>query len=159
MSVKTYEPHKSSIGSLDANIAALLVYVISAIVSFIPYVQFAAFVVPIIFLYQEKSSELVRFHARQALALYLVTSIISIIMNIIMWVSVASFVAAPTLENALGAYGALASLWWISFIVGIVGLIILIFAILAMVNAYKYKEYSIPFFGDLGQKLAGKIGM
>ena len=154
MSVKTYEQHKSSIGGMDANLAALLVYVISAVVSFIPYLQFVAFVVPIIFLYQEKSSDLVRFHARQAFALYLVTSIVSIIMNIIMWASIASFAINP-----LGAYSALAGLWWISFIVGIVGLIILIFAILAMINAYKYKEYAIPFFNDLGNKLAGKIGM
>jgi Predicted membrane protein len=154
MSVKTYEQHKSSIGGMDANLAALLVYIISAIVSFIPYLQFVAFVVPIIFLMQEKDSELVKFHARQAFALYLVTSIVSIIMNVIIWASAASFMANP-----LGAYNALAGLGVLSLIVGIVGLIILIFAIMAMINAYKYKEYAIPFFNDLGNKLAGKIGM
>lgn len=153
MSLKTYEPHKSSLGSMDANVMALLCYVIAAVISFIPYVQFVAWLVPLYIYKKETNSELVKFHAIQAFALYLVSAIISLILNIIIWTTTVATIASG-FSIGFGAFGAAVVL---STIVGIISLIFLIFAIITIIKAYKYEEYSIPFFGNLSQKFAAKI--
>ena len=147
--LKTYEPHKSSIGGMDANIAALLAYLIAIIMNFISGAQWFAWIVPLIFFLMEKDSMLVKFHAAQAFVLGVIGAIIYIILSIITF---ATFTSVAGWGFALsGGY------WAIVAISVVVSIIIAIFEILAMINAYKYKEYSIPWIGGLAEKFAAKM--
>ena len=157
--MKVYEPHKSSIGNMDANVMALLTYVSAIILSFIPFVQYVSWLLPLIFFYMEKNSTLVKFHALQAFALFLVSAIIDVIINVIVAIAGASTAAAIAsdpydLNSYFGAWAGVAAA---SVIVGIIGLVFLIFGIIAMVRAFKYEEYAMPVFGKLAAKFAGKF--
>lgn len=155
MSLKTYEPHKSSIGGMDANIAALLAYLIAIIMNFIGGAQWFAWIVPLIFFLIEKESMLVKFHAAQAFVLAVVGAIIYIILSIISSAIAWSYVGSVlSTGNPFAFAGGLIAITAISVVIGI---IIAIFEILAMVNAYKYKEYTIPWIGGLAQKFAEKM--
>jgi uncharacterized membrane protein len=153
MSLKTYEPHKSSIGGLDANIAALLAYLVALILNFIPGAHWFTWLVPLVFFFLEKSSMLVKFHAAQAFVLGVIGAIIYIILDIISsaiaWSSVTSWLT--------GGWGFAGGLVATAAIGAVVGILIAIFEILAMVNAYKYKEYSIPWIGGLAEKFSAKM--
>jgi uncharacterized membrane protein len=153
MSLKTYEPHKSSIGGLDANIAALLAYLVALILNFIPGAHWFTWLVPLIFFFIEKNSMLVKFHAAQAFVLGVIGAIIYIILDIIStaiaWSSVTSWLT--------GGWGFTGGIVAVSIIAAIVGILIAVFEILAMVNAYKWKEYSIPWVGGLAEKFSSKV--
>ena len=153
MSLKTYEPHKSSIGGMDANIMALLAYLVALILNFIPGAHWFTWLVPLIIFFLEKDSMLVKFHAAQAFVLGAIGAIIYIILDIIStavaWSSVSSLLT--------GSWGFVGGLWAVAVIGTIIGIIIAIFEILAMINAYKYKEYSIPFIGGLAEKFSAKM--
>lgn len=157
--MKVYEPHKSSIGNLDANVMALLTYVSAIILSFIPFVQYVSWLLPLIFFYMEKNSNLVKFHAIQAFALFLVSAIIDIIINVIVGIAGAATAASIAsnpydLNSYFGAWAGVAAA---SVVIGIIGLVFLIFGILAMVKAYKYEEYAMPVFGKLAEKFSSKF--
>lgn len=150
MSIKTYEPHKSSLGGLDANIMALLAYVIAIILNFIPFIQWVAWIAPLIIYLQEKDSQLVKFHAAQAFVLGLIGAVIYIIMNIITW---ATFSSLSGIAYYLGGGFA------VTAVIGtIVGILIAIAEIIAMINAYQNKEWSIPIIGGLAEKFKEKVG-
>ena len=153
MTMKTYEPHKSSIGGMDANIMALLTYVIAIILNFISGVQVFAWIVPLIIYFVEKDSMLVKFHAAQAFVL----GVFGAIIYLIIWIVTAIFFssAAGLYSFLAGGAGGYYALLAISVVISI---IIAIFEIISMINAYKYKEYSIPFFGGLAEKFKEKFG-
>lgn len=157
--MKVYEPHKSSIGNMDANVMALLTYVSAVILSFIPFVQYVSWLLPLIFFYMEKNSTLVKFHALQAFTLFLIFAIIDVIVNIIAAIATAATAAAIAsnpydLNSYFGAWAGVAAA---GIIMGIIGLIFLIFGIIAMVKAYKYEEYAMPVFGKLAAKFSSKL--
>lgn len=149
MSLKTYEPHKSSIGGMDANVMALLTYIIAIILNFISGAQWFAWIVPLIILIMEKNSMLVKFHAAQAFVLGVIGAIIYIILTIITWSVFAS--------AGLWAFGLGGGYLAVVAISVVISILIAIFEILAMINAYKYKEYSIPFIGGLAEKFSAKM--
>ena len=155
MELKTYEPHKSSIGGMDANVLALLVYVIAVIFNFIGGLHWFAWVVPLIFFYIEKDSQLVKFHAAQAFVLGVVSAIIYIILDIISTAVAWSYVGNLLSGNAIGFFG---GFWVIAIISIIVAVVLAIFEIIAMSNAYKYKEYNIPLIGGLAEKFKAMAG-
>ncbi len=156
MSLKTYEPHKSSIGGMDANIAAFLAYLISLIMLLIGGAHWFAWILPLIFFLMEKNSMMVKFHAAQAFVLAVVAAVIFIILDAISWSitwsAVGSFWATGNLLAAAGGWVA------VTVIAVIVTIVIVIFEILAMINAYKYKEYNIPWIGGLAEKFSAKFG-
>lgn len=154
MSLRTYEPHKSSLGGTDANIMALLAYLIAIILNFIPGAHWFAWIVPLIIYLMEKDSQLVKFHAAQAFVLSAVGAILYIILDAInaaIWVGSAAFWLS-------GSWGAAAAG---SIIIGlisiVIAIIIAIFEILAMINAHKYSEYNIPFIAGLAEKFREKV--
>ncbi len=146
-------PHKSSIGNLDANIVALLVYLAGGILAGIPIIGWVLWLAPLVVFILEKQSSFVRFHALQALLLcavyfVVVTLIGGILVSVTQvrigfgWGSVPS-----TASIAIG---------WIFFIISI-GLWAL--EIYALYNAYMYKMFKIPFIGNLAEKYSNtKIG-
>lgn len=151
------QPHKSSIG-MDANIWAMLVYIITIILSWIPVVQYVAWLFPLVIYLTEKDSGFVKFHAIQAVAIYVVGAIVFIIMNVISAIITASF-ALSAVTNPLGifgaGYGALAGAMAVSVIGGVIGLLLTILSVIALIRAYQYEEYKVPVLGGFADKLAG----
>ena len=160
---KIYQPHKSSLGGLDANVLALLTYLAASIVSFIPGLKYVAWLAPGLIYLLEKSSKLVKSHAAQALTINIVGSVFQIILKIIALIvtAIVRKTAKPSdiydLWDFYGnkGYAAVATVGTIFFFLSLaVSIVILVFEILAMVNAYKYSEYKIPIIGSLAEKIA-----
>lgn len=127
MAKGNYSPHQSSIANMDANIMAVLTYVLPVIAAYLPIVWRIAWLIPILIFFMEKESNLVKFHAMQSVVLYVARVII---------ISILSFI--PLLGGLAG------------FIVGIIFTII---AIVAVIGAFNYEEFRIPFIGDLVARL------
>lgn len=62
--MKTYLPHKSSLGNISANIIAMIIYL-----AFIPFSYFA-FAMALVIYFVEQNSGLIKFHAVQAMSLW-----------------------------------------------------------------------------------------
>lgn len=145
MENKIYEPHKSSIGGLDANLMALIAYLGGAVLGFIPGVKYVAFLVPIIIYLIEKDSQFVKFHAMQSILLSVVGVVLSIIIAII-----SAIVISVNVYAGIGAAYALIVIAWI------ITIVFLVFFIIAAIKAYKYELYKMPLIGKWAEKIAIK---
>jgi len=145
MENKIYEPHKSSIGGLDANLMALIAYLGGAVLGLIPGVKYVAFLVPIIIFILEKDSEFVKFHAMQSILLSVVGLIFAIIIAII-----SAILVATMSYGALGAFSIILIITWL------ISIALLVFFIIAAVKAYKYQIYKMPLIGNIAAKIAIK---
>lgn len=140
-------PHRSSLGGINANVLAMLAYLASAVVSFIPVLRYLSWFAPLILFFLEKESGFVRFHAMQAFLLNVLGTVLSIVMAIVGGImGVGVWLSFGLLA---GGYAVLAI---ISFLLG---LVILICAIVALVKAYGYVAYPIPVLGPLAARLSG----
>ncbi|WP_346913070.1 DUF4870 domain-containing protein [Clostridium sp.] len=145
-----YEPHKSSIGNIDANVMALIAYGAAIVVIFIPGIKIIAWLAPIVIYILEKDSNFVKFHAMQAFLINIVGIIFSSIIFMIIGGSLGLMFFRPL------AYGAIGTILLSAIITGIVAIVITIFEIISMVKCYEYKEYEIPFIGIMARKIAHK---
>ena len=148
MAATIVDPHKSSIGGLDANIMALIAYVGGAVIGWIPVLRYFAWLVPIVIFFMEKSSKFVKFHAAQASLLNVVGAVLSFIVYILL----------GGIIRAANPYAALGTLAIVGLLITIISILITIFSIIAVINAYKYKLYYIPIIGKLAEKLSAKMG-
>lgn len=137
-----YEPHKSSIGNLDANVVALIAYLGSTILGLIPGVKYVAFLVPIIIFFIEKDSKFVKFHAMQAILLSVAAFILTIVIGIIAGILLVA--------GSFVGYSIFLALVWI------VAIAILVISIIAAVKSYKYEIYKLPLIGKWAEKIALK---
>lgn len=156
MNNQVYEPHKSSIGGVDANVMALLAYIASIVICWIPGIRYFAWLVPLVFFLVEKQSKFVKFHAMQSFILNVVCAVLAFLLSVV----VGGIVTATLVRSyAYGyAYSSLGLLGVISFLTAAIGVVITVFAIIAMVKAYGYKEYHIPLIGGLAEKMVEKFG-
>ncbi|WP_346928505.1 DUF4870 domain-containing protein [Clostridium sp.] len=145
-----YEPHKSSIGDIDANVMALIAYGAAIVVIFIPGIKIIAWLAPIVIYILEKDSNFVKFHAMQAFLINIVGIIFSSIIFMIIGGSLGLMFFRPL------AYGAIGTILLSAIITGIVAIVITIFEIISMVKCYEYKEYEIPLIGIMARKIAHK---
>lgn len=114
--MRKYEPHRSSLG-MDANLLALLVWVGGTILAWMNLGVLSP-LVPIVIMYVEKDSSMVRYHAVQATALMIFTAL-------------ANFVLAITIIGII--------------FIPIVNIILLIFSLIAAIRAWHYETYELPF--------------
>lgn len=114
--MRKYEPHRSSLG-MDANLLALLVWVGGTILAWMNLGVLSP-LVPIVIMYVEKDSSMVRYHAVQATALMIFTAL-------------ANFVLAITIIGII--------------FIPIVNIILLIFSLIAAIRAWRYETYALPF--------------
>jgi len=154
MAAAFVNPHKSSLGNMDANVLALLAYLATGIIGWIPYLGYVAWLVPLLIYFLEKQSWFVRFHAMQAFLLNIVNSLISFVLTVI----VGGIITASAINNYENAMGAIATVAGITVFVTIISLVFTIFAIIALVNAYQYKVYKIPVIGGIAEKIAAGKG-
>ena len=140
------EAHKSSLG-MEANIAALIIFAAMVVVSWIPYLKWVAWAVPLVFFFLEKDSKFVRFHAVTALAIGAVSAGISLIFQIITWTLIPR--AVFSLVGMASSLGMLAFLGAISTIIG---LAITVLTVYMMIMANGYNQVELPLIGPLAQK-------
>ena len=151
MSSPISEPHKSSIGNVDANVMALIEYLLTTIAGFIPVIGYVAWLAPLVLFYVEKESTFVKFHAMQAFVLQACGSVLGFLVSVVLG-------GIVTVISMLGAsYIAYVAAGALSVLSVVVMLAVAAFAILAMVKAYGYKEYSIPLIGKLSEKIGERL--
>lgn len=121
MSSKDYGPHQSSIANTDANIVALLAYILPCILTYIPLIGHAAWLIPLIIFLIEKDSQFVKFHSMQAFLLTIVSTIVGFFTHIIL----------------------------IGIIARCLMIVITILALVALFKAYNYKKFEIPVIGNI----------
>jgi len=146
MKTTPVQPHKSSLG-MDANIAAVLIYAAMIVIGWIPYIGWIAWAVPIVFYVLEKQSKFVKFNAITALIVGIVRAVISIILQIFIWI------LTPTLLTGVG----LALLGLLGLISIIIGLAITLAIVYLIVMAYGYKQVEIPGIGPIATKLSESL--
>ncbi|WP_303791146.1 DUF4870 domain-containing protein [Anaerotruncus colihominis] len=149
--MNTYQPHRSSLGGLDANIMALLCYLVTFVGGLIPVVKYVAWLLPLVIVFLEKESGLVKFHAMQAFVLNLISFVVTVIIAILTVVGTGAAVAAG---SAAATFGVLGVLGIVSLAISIA---ILVFSIIAMVKSYGYRVYNIPLIGGIAQALVSKF--
>jgi len=145
---KIFDPHKSTIGDLDANLIALIAYIGIGAFSFISGLSYIAFAIPLIIFFLEKESEFVKFHAMQATVLGVINSVLYFIIYVII---------RGILINPLNLYAGIAAFLTFSTIMTIISIIIAVFAVIAAIAAYGYKGYNIPIVGGFAEKFAEKF--
>lgn len=163
MENKVYQPHKSSLGEIDANVIAALSYGAAIIFSYIPVLKFFAWLAPLIVYFIEKKSPLVKFHALQAQVINLAGSVVSFFLFIIgKIISHALTSRTYDLWNYEDYYSNIqkASIGATVFFVLslIVTVVMMAIGIIAAVKAFQYTEYKLPVIGDLAAKLNEKLG-
>lgn len=118
---------KTSMG-LDANIAALLSYVLTWLTG-------------LIFFLVEKENRFVRFHAMQAILFGAGITVISIVLSIALGI-------LGIISHILGLVGLL--VW------PVYGIAILIGWIICMVKAYQGQMFKLPIIGDMAENIVNK---
>ena len=142
------QPHKSSLG-MDANLAVLIVYIATAVVSWIPYIGWFAWAVPLVFFFLEKNSGFVKFHAVQALGIGILRAALTIVFNIIYWVTVPRTIYG--LATSLGAWA------FISVIAIILYIAISLVILYVLIMAWQWKQVELPIIGPMATKAGAKL--
>ncbi|WP_294561571.1 hypothetical protein [uncultured Traorella sp.] len=148
-----YDPHKSSLFDLDANVAAILVYLLPWMVSIISSsLGGVAWIIPLLALILERKSDFVNFHAANALAFFVINAVIYYITVFF------GLTAALTswLDNMfiLGIfYMGIRGI--ISVILGIIFAIIEIYLgvgkLFSIIRAYEYKDINVPVIAQIAR--------
>lgn len=153
-----YPEHTASLFDLDANVVVLITWLSPFILSFIPLVKYVAFLAPLVILYLEKNSDLVRQHAGQAGALQLCYLIINIIQGTLLGgLTIASLFAIPFNHVNIIGGGLAIILILIAIIFALFTLAFFIFSVIAMVKGYHWEEYTLPVIGAFGTWLTKTI--
>ncbi|MGY3725523.1 Uncharacterized membrane protein [Granulicatella balaenopterae] len=150
MKNQVFPKHQSSFGEIDANVLALLVYLVPAVLSFLPNVGllFTWFIPLMVYLF-EKNSKFVKFHAAQSFVLNIVGTCINILVTII---GILVLTGGILSNEAADIIGGASIMMMINFAVNI---LVFIYAIFAMSGAYKNTQYQIPIIGKIAVKFSG----
>lgn len=167
MANTVYQPHKSSLGGLDANVMAAICYGIAIVFSFIPFLRYLAWLAPLVVYFLEKSSPLVKFHSVQALILNAVGAVVSFVIFIISKIIVGAITPDTTDANYWLQYytnnyaSDLKKAATVAFIFGLIVWAVTIgigvLQILSALSAYKYTENNIPVVSGIARKLSEKL--
>ena len=150
-----YEPHKSSIANLDANLVALFVYLIPMVIGFAFNAGALAWIIPLVVFFVEKDSDLVKFHCAQAVILVFIPGVLSFLISIITAVIGGTAMITGWIVSFSGLISLLTGsifgiiLLVFGLITAIISLVFLVFKIIAMVKAYNYIAYEVPIVGKL----------
>lgn len=161
-----YQPHKSSIGEIDANYMAVACYGAAIVFSYIPFVKYVAWLAPLLIYFLEKKSVLVKFHAVQALILNAVGAVIALIMTIVSAIIVKAltpdytdywdaYLSGGSYYDDLKKATAVGTIF--TAVAIIIAVLLMVLEILAALNAYKYTEYKIPVIGGIANKVSEKL--
>ncbi|MDL2327758.1 hypothetical protein LJC64_03785 [Ruminococcaceae bacterium OttesenSCG-928-A11] len=136
--MKTYRPHASSVGDAAANIISVTCYVSMLLL------WNAGFIPILIIFFMEKKSGLVRFHAMQALLMWVVNVLAG---GGIAYEGLAALLTGDT------SYFHVADGWMagiaVVFVRALVSGLVIFFSLAALGKAYRWQDWRIPFIGQL----------
>ena len=141
MKDEVFQAHKSSLGDVDANVMAMVAYLIGIITIIIPGLGMLAWVAPLLIFLLEKNSSFVRFHAMQSLVLNIASAVIAALGLFL--------VAGISIGMSINPFAFLGGMGMLGLILGLVNLAIIIFSVIAAVKAYGYIEYHVPLVADI----------
>lgn len=141
-----YDPHKSSLFDLDANVVAILVYLLPWLLSIVSHsLGSIAWIIPLLALILESKSDFVNFHAANSLAFFAINAIINLISVIF---GIGSFLTS-WMSNIfilgifyLGFQGMLIVI--LGLALAAIEIYLLVGKILSLIKAYDYKDINIP---------------
>ena len=139
---------------MDANIASLIIFIGMAVLSWVPYLQWAVWAVPLVFFFIEKESKFVKFQAVMALIVGIISAGISLILQIIIWILMPRTLSSAFSFFVGGGWNVWAVLSTISLIIGLAILALYIFLI---VMAVTYKQVELPLIGPIATKASEKL--
>ena len=148
------QPHKSSLGGIDANVMAMLSYLAALIVGFVPFIGRVSWIAPLVIFFVEKESGFVRFHAMQAFVIQLISMLVSGIASVLVG---GTFFAASISSLGIFAIGSWGIGVILSLLLGVVSLLIFILSIVALVKAYHYQVYEMIGIGRLTRFFLSKV--
>lgn len=154
-----YEPHKSSIANLDANLVALFVYLLPMVIGFAFRAGALAWIIPLVVFFVEKDSDLVKFHCAQAVILVFIPGVLSFVISFITAIIGGTamitgwFVSFSGLASLLtgSVFGII--LLVLGLITAIITIVFFVFKIIAMVKAYNYIAYEVPLIGKIASAI------
>lgn len=141
-----YGPHKSSIFDLDANIVALLVYLLPLLVGLInDSLSVFTWIIPLAVFIIEKDSYFVTYHAAYSLSFYVIEAIFSVISIILGLTSmVASWISNIAIIGVISA-GITGILFLIVALVFVVlEIYLFVGKVIGAIKAYNYQETHYP---------------
>jgi len=142
------DPHKSSLG-MDANVAALMIFIAMAVVSWIPYLGWIAWGVPLVFFFTEKDSKFVKLVAVQAFLIGVIRAAFAILFQILVWILTPRDIYSTIRYLTGRGWG----VWsFVSALSVIVAIAISIALIYLAYSAWMYKQVEIPFIGSITPK-------
>jgi len=153
MKTTTVSPHKSSLG-MNANVAVLVVYIAMAAVSWIPYLGWIAWAVPVIFYVMEKESKFVKFQAAQALIIGIVRAVFAIVLQIFVWILTPRDIYGALHYLTGRGWGAWVLLGTISTIIGV---IITLVEVYVLFQAFRWKQAELPLIGPMAARASAKM--
>ena len=147
------EPHKSSLG-FEANIASIIIFIAMAVVSWIPYLGWVAWAVPLVFFFLEKESAFVKFQAVTALIIGVIRAVLAIVLQIFIWILTPRNLYSAAMYLTGRGWGAWMLLSTISIIIGIAISLVILYLIF---KAYKYERVELPIIGSIAAKASDKL--
>lgn len=152
--------NKSSVFNLDANIVILIAYIGGLIFKWLDTACYFAWAIPLIIYLIESKNEFVKKQSAQAILLYLISSLLSILTYLLLTI----FAPNETQDiYSMIITGSLFLIGLVSILSTVVSVIITVFAIVATVKTYNYEDYDIPYlsnyldkFREYLEKLEGK---
>lgn len=114
--MRKYEPHRSSLG-MDANLLVVLVWFGGTILAWMKLGVLSP-LIPIVVMYVEKDSSMVRYHAVQATSVMIFTALASFLLLI----SIIGIIFIP-----------------------VVNIVLFIFSLIAAIRGWNYETYNVPF--------------
>ena len=134
--------NKSSIRGMDANIIVLLGYLGGLFLSWITSINYFAWIFPLIIYIVEKKSEFVKEQMAQATVLYITTSLISLIFNLL-WIIIfpESYNIGLNLNNFSGSTLVVSTMNILSVTITV---LISLIVIITSMKIWYYENYKIP---------------
>ncbi|MCL1975919.1 MAG: hypothetical protein FWG61_07160 [Firmicutes bacterium] len=152
MKTTIVDQHKSSLG-MNANLATIIIFAAMLVVSWIPYLRWVAWAVPLVIMNMEKDSAFVKFQAAQALVLGVASAACSFVLQIFIWILMPKNIYRA-LDYAMGGnWGIWAFLGTLATIIGLAFTIIEIYLI---VTSYDWKQVELPIAGPIATKVSGQ---
>ncbi|AZP04847.1 hypothetical protein [Jeotgalibaca ciconiae] len=138
MNGKQYTPHRSSIIPISAKVTVIGIIILAILIDFLPTVSYFGWVPAMLFMYFEKKSLYIRYHATQILAVEIIKVILSFALLIL---SIFFNLPYYTGEFGTDTFSILAG--------GYIDIAIMVLSIILLVSqawfAMKYQEYNVRF--------------
>ncbi len=153
MKIENFVRHKATHGYLAAKYPAVLLYGLLAILLFVPYLRYLAWLLAMVIFFREKDSRFLRLHAAQAGLLTLIFSLLSL--SLAFAGDIIQLLAVRSRDNDAMIQASFVTSALAGVVQGLAFAILLIFIIEALL-AYTYRILYLPLVGKGAKKLCDR---